>query len=245
MSSETLTIAANNDTTTFTEATFTVELLEDDLDEFDELFEVVLSSAVNATIEAGTDDGTALVTIEDNDALPELVVGVPAVVEGDGSVVVDVGLSAVSGRTVVVDYDTANMTDDELESVTGLSGLEAREHGAVAGDDYTLASGVVEFAPGEDSASVSVALLEDVLDEYDELFALGLVAIHVTAVEKVFVAIRRRRRAADAVSGAGHQQPGWQCCRCCSCVGECGRDRVPDGAVRGERPFCARALQDR
>ena len=187
VSPETLTIDANNDTTTFAAATFTVELLEDPLDEFDELFEVRLSVAVNATI----DDGAALVTIDDNDALPELVVAtVPVPVpESSGPVVFTLSLSVPSGRTVVVDYVTVNLTDDELETLTRLTGVEASEHGAVAGDDYAQSSDSVEFAPDAPALDVSVTVRGDSLDEYDELFGVALTPTHVTSVEKVHASI--------------------------------------------------------
>ena len=185
VSSETLTIDADNDTTTFTAATFTVELFEDTLDEFDELFEVRLSDAVNATV----DDGAALVTIVDDDALPELVVATVPVQESSGPVVFTLSLSVPSGRTVVVDYVTVNLTDDELETLTRLTGVEASEHGAVAGDDYAQSSGSVEFAPDAPAVDVSVTVRGDSLDEYDEWFGVALTPTHVTSVEKVHASI--------------------------------------------------------
>ena len=211
--SETLTIDADNDTTTFTAATFTVELLEDTLDEFDELFEVRLSDAVNATL----DDGAALVTVVDDDALPELVVETVPVQESSGPVVFTLSLSVPSGRTVVVGYVTVNLTDDELETLTRLTGVEASEHGAVAGDDYAQSSGSVEFAPDAPALDVSVTVRGDSLDEYDELFGVALTPTHVTSFEKVHativdddelpsISLTRVGQAIDAVADEGRAE---------------------------------------
>ena len=213
VSSETLTIDADNDTTTFTAATFTVELLEDTLDEFDELFEVRLSDAVNATVV----DGAALVTIVDDDALPDLVVETVPVQESSGPVVFTLSLSVPSGRTVVVGYVTVNLTDDELETLTRLTGVEASEHGAVAGDDYAQSSGSVEFAPDAPALDVSVTVRGDSLDEYDELFGVALTPTHVTSVEKVHativdddelpsISLTRVGQAIDAVADEGRAE---------------------------------------
>ena len=213
VSSETLAIDADNDTTTFTAATFTVELLEDSLDEFDELFEVRLFDAVNATV----DDGAALVTIVDDDALPELVVATVPVQESSGLVVFTLSLSVPSGRTVVVDYVTVNLTDDELETLTRLTGVEASEHGAVASDDYAQSSGSVEFAPDAPALDVSVTVRGDSLDEYDEWFGVALTPTHVTSVEKVHasivdddelpsISLTRVGQAIDAVADEGRAE---------------------------------------
>ncbi|HET6712365.1 MAG TPA: Calx-beta domain-containing protein [Actinomycetota bacterium] len=126
------------------------------LDEADETFEVVLSGAVGATI---TDD-EGLGTIEDDDPPPT--VSVPAtasVPEGnDGDVsyaVVDITLDAPSGRTVSVDFSTADGT-------------------ATAGNDYTATSGGVSFAPGETVRTVLVDVAGDGADESNETFTLDL-----------------------------------------------------------------------
>ena len=64
-------------------------------------------------------------------------------------------LSAVSSKTVRVDYSTANGT-------------------AVAGQDYLAASGTLIYSPGQTSKQISVGILGDHLDENNETFTLGL-----------------------------------------------------------------------
>ena len=69
--------------------------------------------------------------------------------------VFNVTLSQASTQAVTVQYATANGT-------------------ATAGSDYTAISGVITFAPGETSRSVSVAVVRDLVAEPTETFTLLL-----------------------------------------------------------------------
>ena len=64
-------------------------------------------------------------------------------------------LSAVYGQSVTVNYSTANGT-------------------ATAGSDFQTASGTLNFAPGETSKTITVAVLGDQMFEPDETFAVHL-----------------------------------------------------------------------
>ncbi len=76
--------------------------------------------------------------------------------EGAGAAVAfEVSLSRAAAGAVTVDYATADGT-------------------AEAGADYTAASGTLTFAAGETMKTVSVALLDDALDEGEETFSLTL-----------------------------------------------------------------------
>ena len=66
-----------------------------------------------------------------------------------------VTLSAPSTQTVTVQYNTAG----------GSAG---------SGTDFTAASGLLTFAPGETSKTISVSVAGDVVDEHDETFSVGL-----------------------------------------------------------------------
>ena len=66
-----------------------------------------------------------------------------------------VTLSRAAAETVSVDYATADGT-------------------AVAGADYTAASGTLTFAPGETAKTVAVAILDDAIDEGKEKFYFRL-----------------------------------------------------------------------
>ncbi len=81
-----------------------------------------------------------------------------SVTEGNGPVTATftVTLSAVSGRTVTVNYSTSN------GSATDAAG------------DYVGKSGSLSFAPGTTTQSVSVTVNGDALDENNETFNLDL-----------------------------------------------------------------------
>jgi hypothetical protein len=149
---------ATSGTLTFAPGTVTqsvvVPVLGDTLDEPNETFTVALSGAVNATIANGTGTGT----IVDNDPTPSLTINSVSVTEGNtGSVpaTFTVTLSAASGQTVTVNYQTANGT-------------------ATAGSDYTATSGTLTFAPGVVSQSIVVAVLGDTVSEPNETFTVNL-----------------------------------------------------------------------
>ncbi len=138
-----------------TSRTINVPVLGDTLDEANETFTVLLSAPTNATL--GTpSQGTG--TITDNDAAPSLRVNDVSVTEGNGPVTTTftVTLSAVSGRTVTVNYATSNGT------------------ATTAAGDYVGKSGSLSFAPGTTTQSVSVTVNGDVLDENNETFNLDL-----------------------------------------------------------------------
>ena len=118
-----------------------------------ETFFVNLSAPVNATIA----DAQAVGTIV-NDDIASLAIGSVSLTEGDsGSIaaIFPVTLAAPSYQTITVSYATANAT-------------------ATAGADYTATSGSLTFAPGVVSQTVSVPVLGDTLNEFDETFAVNL-----------------------------------------------------------------------
>jgi hypothetical protein len=139
-----------------TSQTVTVAVKGDALDELDETFAVHLSNPAGATIARADAAGT----IRDDDPPPALSVAGVTIAEGDANsrpLTFTVQLSAASGRTVTVDYHTADGT-------------------AEAPADYTAASGTLTFAPGVTTRTVDVAVIGDTLDESDETFTLVLAA---------------------------------------------------------------------
>jgi hypothetical protein len=137
-----------------TSRTLTVTVLGDTLDEPDETFTVNLSNAVNAAIA----DGQGVGTILDDDPEPTLSISDTSVTEGNAgpvSAVFTVTLSAASGRVVSVTYATADGT-------------------ATAGTDYIGANGILVFAPGQTSRTLTVTVNGDTLDEPDETFTVNL-----------------------------------------------------------------------
>jgi CSLREA domain-containing protein len=136
--------------------TISVPVLGDTLDEFDETFIVTLSSPTNATIA----DNQGIGTILDNDDMTALLsIDDVTITEGDSgevNAVFTVTMSTGSGKTVTVQYATADGT-------------------ATAGSDYTATSGTLTFSPGEAlTQTISVPVIVDWLCEDDETFTVTL-----------------------------------------------------------------------
>ena len=132
----------------------TVPLINDMLDEPSETFVVNLRNANNGELA----DARAVGTIQDDDAAPSLSINNVTVAEGDSgttAAVFTVTLSAMSGRTVRVDYSTDNGT-------------------AIAGDDYQAASDTLVFSPGDTTQMLTVLVIGDLQLEQDETFVVNL-----------------------------------------------------------------------
>jgi uncharacterized repeat protein (TIGR01451 family) len=137
-----------------TSQTFSVPILPDTLDEDDETVLLTLSNAGNATLGS---PNPATLTIVDDDPLPsvQFTAGAYSVGEGAGLAIVDVTLSPASGRTVRVDYATADGT-------------------AQAGSDYLSAANTLTFPPGSTTQSFPVSIIDDGAPEADETVNLSL-----------------------------------------------------------------------
>jgi hypothetical protein len=137
-----------------TSKTVSVTILGDLLDEENETFNVNLSNPQNATLSKSLGIGT----IQDNDPLPALTINNVTITETDGApqtMLFTVNLSAASGKIVTINYATVDQT-------------------AVAGRDYTAKSGTLTFAPGQTSKTISITILNDLLAESTETFAVKL-----------------------------------------------------------------------
>ena len=139
-----------------TAKTITVTTEDDDLDEADsEQFRLTLSSAANATLTGDQSTLQKLGKITDNDGAPVLSLEDVTETEGD-AIEFEVSLDEASGREVTVSYATADDT--------------ARQPG-----DYTTASGTLTFEAGDTAKTITVAIVDDTLDEEDtEQFKLTL-----------------------------------------------------------------------
>ncbi|HMR63279.1 MAG TPA: choice-of-anchor D domain-containing protein [Anaerolineae bacterium] len=137
-------------------ASLVISPTDDTLDEVSETVIVSLGSPTNATLGVTT---THTATLTDNDPFPVLAISDVSLSEGDsGSVnaVFTLTLSTISGKTVAVDYATADGT-------------------ATAGSDYTAVSTTsLTFGPGLLSRTVTVQVLGDLVDEPDETFLIKL-----------------------------------------------------------------------
>ncbi|MBN1155718.1 PKD domain-containing protein [candidate division KSB1 bacterium] len=143
----TLNIPAGN-----TSATINVPIVDDLLDEPDETFRVNLNNPLNATISDGQGQGT----IRDNDAPPTISISDETEDEGVGIMTFTLTLSAPSSFGIHVNYSIRN-------------------NSAWNGQDYTAPeNGVILFAPGQTSRTLDVTIIDDLLDENDETFRVGL-----------------------------------------------------------------------
>ncbi len=136
-----------------TSGTTGVTIADDVIDELDETFTVTLSNVRNATIA----DGSATVTITDNDAQPTVSVADVAVTEGDaGSSPAGfaVTLSGPSAQTITVQATASNITTTNAD------------HGGL--------STVVTFVPGDTAETATVQVTGDTNPEADETFAVTL-----------------------------------------------------------------------
>ena len=130
--------------------TIRVPTRRDAIAEPSESFTVELSDPVGTTIT----DATGVGTIE-ADAMPGLSIADAAPVAEGGEATFTVSLSPASSESVTVAYATQDGT-------------------AVAGSDYTAASGTLEFEPGVTSHTIRVAVLNDTTVEPTETFTVEL-----------------------------------------------------------------------
>jgi DNA/RNA endonuclease G (NUC1)/PKD repeat protein len=147
-----------------TTQTVFVAVLGDLVDEWDETLTLNLSAPTNATF--ATRQGIA--TLTDNDAPPTLTISDPTITEGDSgstTLTFTVSLSAASAKPITVNYSTVDGT-------------------ATADSDYTAASGILSFAPGQISQTLTMAILGDRRQENHETFSVRLDgATHATLAD--------------------------------------------------------------
>ncbi|WP_419946225.1 Calx-beta domain-containing protein [Candidatus Poriferisodalis sp.] len=189
-------------------AGFDVTVEPDSLYEWDEVIELALLTATNArvsdvpaTVTITDDDDPPTVEVSVPDVtLSDGVTMAGGVAESVAEVVAGIGLSAPSGRPVTVGWETQDLADDILAALAAgltcadfgasplpLGCIRIREHAATPDADYTPGSGSLSFAAVDDPASavaaqsVTVAVLADVLDEWDEAFGIGVDPTNATA----------------------------------------------------------------
>jgi urease beta subunit/subtilisin-like proprotein convertase family protein len=136
--------------------TVSVDVVGDDRVELDETLQLVLTSAVNGTIQSGTSVGT----IVNDDVLPTIAITDASIVEGDAGTTqlvftLSLDAAAPSGG-VAVDFATQDGT------------------ATTADGDYAAAAGTVTFAPGSTQQTVTVDIAGDDRVELDETFQVVL-----------------------------------------------------------------------
>lgn len=141
-----------------TSTTFTVTIINDAMDEFDEVFDITLTGTSRGTL----GDSAAIGTITDNDAAPSVsfASSTYSVTETDSNdnFPIDIVLSTESGKTVTVNY-------------------AATASSAHTGSDFILASGSLTFTPGnpgQTEKTVTIVIVGDLVSEYSENFVVSL-----------------------------------------------------------------------
>jgi hypothetical protein len=137
--------------------TFTVPIINDNVFEGNETFNLTLSNA-SAGVLLGS-PSTMVVTIQDNESTPSLQINSFRAPEGNAGTkvfTIPVTLSNATTQTVTVSYATADSTPVS----------------ATAGTDYVATSGTLTFAPGTTSAQINVTVNGDTTVEPDETFLL-------------------------------------------------------------------------
>jgi len=135
--------------------TISVPVLGDTRDEIDEQFFVNLTSTTFGQIT----DSQAIGTIQDDDPAPTLTINDVSKNEGNStttSFIFTVTLSAASGKTVSVNFATANGT------------------ATTADGDYVAKSGTIFFSPGQTTATITVQVRGGRSKEPNEAFFVNL-----------------------------------------------------------------------
>jgi hypothetical protein len=134
--------------------TISISITDDVYNELAESFGLALQMPVNVNLGLVQ---TSTITIEDNDILPliDFETSDFIVLEGVGTVDINVILNTLSGRDITIYY---NMAD----------------HTALDGSDYTAASGSILIPTGVITGSISLDILDNATYEPTEAFTLTL-----------------------------------------------------------------------
>lgn len=133
-----------------------IPIQNDTVDESDEIFTLVLSNALNATLAANSSANIVIVR-DPNDSIPALTISDSAALEdvASGSMEFTVSLTAPNSNTISVDYNTSDLT-------------------ATAPDDYLAISSNISFAPNQTTQTITINIVDNTAQESDETFSLTL-----------------------------------------------------------------------
>jgi len=140
-----------------TDATFTIDTVNDNIAEGDEDFTVSIDTITDGGLEdvRVSNNDSVTTTIEDNDTVEISINDAPTVDESAGTMTFTVTLSNPSDAPVTVDYASQDGT-------------------ATAGLDYTAVTGTLTFAPGETTQTITVPVTDDYLAEGSETLDMVL-----------------------------------------------------------------------
>ncbi|MBM79352.1 MAG: hypothetical protein CMJ78_02005 [Planctomycetaceae bacterium] len=141
-----------------TAQTIVIDIIGDGFSEPDEAVVVTLSNNVNADIVDGIGIGTIIDTTGTGSNLPVISIDDPSIVEGNAGTM-NLDFSVVLSNTVTSDI----MVD-----------FIASDGTAEAGLDYTATMGTLTIPAGAGTGTISVPIIGDMLDEFDEQFIVTL-----------------------------------------------------------------------
>lgn len=133
--------------------TISIDLVNDATVESNETFYVTLSNPINAAISNAQATGT--ITNDDSAVSTSVTINNVSTAENVSPLVFTVTRSGDTTGTSSVDYSTANAS-------------------AIAGSDYTAASGTLTFTAGQTSKTISITILNDATVENNETFYVNL-----------------------------------------------------------------------
>ena len=142
--------------------TLSVPTVDDNIQEQVETFRLIINSATNTRAPEGTGN-VGFGAITDNDSDPVITVANATAVEGTGgtnSINFTVSLTSVTSRPVSVDYQTLSQTP-----APGIADPNA---------DFVPTNGTLTFRPNQASASFSVPIITDAINESNETFRVRL-----------------------------------------------------------------------
>uniref|UniRef100_UPI0010A5D691 Calx-beta domain-containing protein n=1 Tax=Cognatitamlana onchidii TaxID=2562860 RepID=UPI0010A5D691 len=131
--------------------TVSISIIDDLIDEPDETF------TVSGTVTSGNTvntDASGEVTILDNEPTPTVSLSDESVDEDAGSVDVTASLDVASSVDTTIDIVTSDGT-------------------AVSGSDYTATTTTITIPAGDLSTTVSISIIDDLIDEPDETFTVS------------------------------------------------------------------------
>lgn len=146
--------------------TITIPLVNNSIVEADKTFLVKLSNLQSASQDVLLEDSEAVVTIQDDDQSSVSINDV-TVDETAGTATLTVSLSQPVETTVDIDFSTIDQSASDP-------------------DDYLAQSGTLNFAPGEQSQTITISIVDTNLVEIDETFLVKLTNIQASGANIIF-----------------------------------------------------------
>ncbi|HUE74657.1 MAG TPA: Calx-beta domain-containing protein [Pirellulaceae bacterium] len=165
-------------------ADFDVPIIDDDIDEPDQRFEITLSNAVHGTLGTATATGT----IVDDEDEPTVHIGLPA-----GAAGLEEGNQGSAQRTVKVSLSRRSEKEVGVDLVIEQLTAAQSAYPAKAPQDFQTGSVHIDFEPGMENPSkdLLVTVVGDVIYEYDEEIGVRVTAAtnaaHAAAATKIAI----------------------------------------------------------